>query len=250
MSDTRCRQGKAKVALVTGAARRVGRAIALELARAGYDVAVHHHRSHADAASLGDEIAAVGRRVCLVQGDLADADAPARMVAESVRQLGRLDVLVNSAAVFGRMSLEQFDRDAWQRELDVNLTAAAALCHHARPHLAADGVGRIVNICDISADRPWPGHLAYCVSKAGLVCLTKALARGLAPDILVNGVAPGIAVFPDDYDAKVRSRLTAQVPLGRTGQPEDVAAVVRFLVEDGCYITGQVINVDGGRSIG
>ena len=238
-----------KAALVTGAAKRVGRAIALELADAGCDVAVHCLGSRVEAAELCDRIGALGRRTCLLQGDLADADTPGRLVAEAVEGLGRLDVLVNNAAVFNRMSLEQFDPDAWQRVLQVNLTAVAALCHHARPHLASTGAGRIVNLCDIAADRPWAGHLAYCVSKAGLVCLTKALARELAPAIQVNGVAPGIAAFADDCDQDTRDRLAARVPLRRAGRPEEVAAVVRFLVEQGHYITGQIISIDGGRSI-
>lgn len=238
-----------RTALVTGAARRVGRAIALELAQAGCNVAVHYLSSKADAADLAEQIATTGRQSCLIRGDLADADTPARLVAEAVARLGRLDILINNAAVFDRISLDQFDYDAWQRVMQVNLTAVAALCHHARPHLASTGAGRIVNICDISGERPWPGHLAYCVSKAGLACLTKALARKLAPEVRVNGVAPGIAAFPDDLDQDARDRLTARVPMRRAGSPQDVAAAVRFLVENGDYITGQIINVDGGRSI-
>jgi pteridine reductase len=238
-----------KVALVTGAARRVGRAIALELADAGCDLAIHHHTSTADAADLRGRITAKGRRCCLIQGDLADADVPRRLVHETVEALSRLDVLVNNASVFGRMSLDDFDVDAWDRQLRVNLTAVAALCHHARPYLEAADPGKIVNLCDISADCPWPQHLAYCVSKAGLVCLTKALARELAPAVTVNGVAPGIAVFPDDYDQQTRDRLVAKVPLRRAGQPRDIAEAVRFLVEQGDYITGQILNIDGGRSI-
>ena len=236
-------------AIITGAARRVGRAIALDLARAGCDVAVHYHRSRNDAVALRDEITGLGRRCCLVPGDLADIATAGRLIAETVEALGGLDVLVNNAAVFAPMSLADFDPDAWQRTMQVNLTAVAALCHHARPHLAASGAGRIVNLCDIAADRPWVGHLAYCVSKAGLVCLTRALARELAPGVRVNGVSPGIAVFPDDYDQATRDRLIGKVPLGRPGSPEDVAAAVRFLVEQGDYVTGQIINVDGGRSI-
>ena len=147
-----------KAALVTGAAKRVGRAIALELADAGCDLAVHCLGSRVEAAELCDRIGALGRRTCLVQGDLADADTPGRLVAEAVEGLGRLDVLVNNAAVFNRMSLEQFDPDAWQRVLQVNLTAVAALCHHARPHLASTGAGRIVNLCDIAADRHGAGE--------------------------------------------------------------------------------------------
>ena len=238
-----------KVALVTGAAKRVGRAIALELAQAGCDVAIHHNASQAEAVELSDHIAGLGRRTRLIRGDLADPHTPSRLVQQTIQALGRLDVLVNNAAVFGRMSLDEFDREAWERELRINLTAVADLCHHARPHLEAADPGKIVNLCDIAAERPWPGHLAYCVSKAGLVCLTKALARGLAPAVQVNGIAPGIAEFPDDYDQQTRDRLVAKVPLGRPGTPQDVAAAVRFLVERGNYITGQILRVDGGRSI-
>ncbi len=238
-----------RIALVTGAARRVGRAIALELAGAGCDVAVHFQDSAAEAADLARRIETLGRRACLVRGDLADRDVPARLVAETVDHLGRLDVLVNNAAIFLPMPLEDFSPEAWDQMLQINLTAPAALCHHAQPHLPKSGAGRIVNICDIGAERPWAGYLAYCTSKAGLVCLTKALARELAPDVLVNGVSPGIAEFPEYYDQQTRDRLTAQVPMRRAGTPQDIAAAVRFLVTQSQYITGQILNVDGGWSI-
>jgi len=125
----------------------------------------------------------------------------------------------------------------------------AGLCHHARRYLDLHGTGKIVNLCDIHADRPYPDHLAYCVSKAGLAALTRGLARALAPSIQVNGVAPGIAVFPDEYTPEQREHLIAKVPLRRAGTPEDVAAAVHYLVESGDYVTGEIIRVDGGRSI-
>ena len=133
--------------------------------------------------------------------------------------------------------------------LRVNLTAPVALAYHAQKHLAARGRGRIVNLCDISAERPWSTHLAYCASKAGLVAATKALAKALAPRITVNGVAPGIAEFPDEYSERTRQDLIAQVPLRRAGTPEEVAQLVRFLVESGDYLTGEIIAIDGGRGI-
>jgi len=238
-----------KRALVTGAAKRVGRAIALELAGAGCDVAVHYWSSEDEAVGLREQITAVGRRCCLVRGDLGDPDTPGRLVDETVAALGGLDILVNNASVFGRMALEDFDPGEWERDLRVNLTAVAGMCHHARAHLLEGAGGKIVNLCDIAAERPWKGHLAYCVSKAGIVCLTKALARELAPKVQVNGVAPGIAVFPEYYDEATRQALIGRVPLKRAGSPVDVAATVRFLVERGDYITGQIIPVDGGRSI-
>jgi pteridine reductase len=128
------------------------------------------------------------------------------------------------------------------------LTAPAGLCHFAREHLAKGGRGNIVNLCDISAERPSPNHLAYGVSKAGLAALTQGLARALAPDIRVNAVSPGIADFPESYSPELRQRLTTQVPLKREGTPEGIARAVRFLVESGDYITGQILAVDGGRS--
>jgi pteridine reductase len=133
--------------------------------------------------------------------------------------------------------------------LRTNLTAPVGLSHFAAPHLAAHGMGKIVNLCDISSEHPWANHLAYCTSKAALVAVTKALAKALAPTIQVNGVSPGIAEFPDAYSDDTRRKLIAKVPLGRAGAPEDIAKAVRFLVESGDYITGQIIPVDGGRGL-
>ncbi len=243
------------VALVTGGAKRVGRAIALELARAGADVAVHYRRSRDEAEEVVADITRMGRRALSVAGDLADSASWPKIVQRTVEGLGRLDVLVNNASLFHsdhngpKDTLEGFDAKLWDEMLRVNLTAAVALCHYAQPHLTAHGRGKIVNVCDISADRPWPQHLAYCSSKAALVAATKALARALAPHVCVNGVAPGIAVFPESYPENVRRHLTSRVPLARPGSPEEVAVLVRFLVESADYITGQIILIDGGRSL-
>jgi pteridine reductase len=240
------------VALVTGGAKRVGRAIALELARGGCDVAVHYRRSQADAEAVVALANGSGRRAITVDGDLTDPAAWPRIVQRTVDGLGRLDILVNNASMFlpdGADSLEQFDSVVWDEMLRTNLTAPVGLCHHARRHLAANGMGKVVNVCDIAADRPWPDHLAYCASKAGLVAVTKALARALAPEVQVNGVAPGIAVFPDAYSDELRRELVDRVPLSRPGTPEEVALLVRFLVESADYITGQIVPIDGGRSL-
>jgi len=245
----RCRvKLQGTVALVTGGARRVGRAIALELAGAGCDVALHCHRSRGDAQEVANRIVAAGRRCEVVPGDLRRPEAAGEIVERTVAALGGLQILVNNASVFERMTLESFSIDDWDRTMRINVTAPAALAAAAREHLLRAG-GKIINLCDIAADRPWPGHLAYCASKAALVCLTKTLARALAPRVQVNGVAPGIAVFPEDYEDQVRQRLVDKVPLKRAGTPEDIARTVRFLAESGDYITGQILNVDGGRSI-
>jgi len=211
-----------KVALVTGGAKRVGRAIALELSEAGCDLAVHYHRSVTEAESVADAIRNLGRRCTLHVADLGDHESAALLVEDTVRCMGRLDILVNNASLF-RIdegdSLDTFDPVRWERMLGINLIAPAALCHHAAGHLRSHGEGKIINLCDISADRPWPEHLAYCASKAGLVNLTKSLARALAPAIQVNGVAPGLAEFATDHSRSVRDRLVRRVPAGRVGTP-------------------------------
>jgi len=166
-----------------------------------------------------------------------------------VRDLGRLDVLVNNASVFEKTPIEQADAAAWERILRTNTIAPALLARAAAPIMRQAGAGRIVNLIDILADRPIKGYGPYCASKAALAGLTRSLALELAPEITVNGIAPGVAVFAEDYDQDLGSRLTAKVPLKRTGSPEEIAAVVRFLVAQGDYITGQIIAVDGGMSL-
>ncbi len=240
------------VALVTGGARRVGRAIAMELARAGCDVAIHCHRSPSDASALEKELRTFGVRADVVTGDLSEPASWPSIIEHAVASLGRLDILVNNAAEFLTEkpdTLDALDHALWERMLRVNLIAPVALARYARPHLAAGGSGVIINMCDIAADRPWPKHLAYCASKAGLAAMTQALSRELAPNIRVNGVAPGIAVFPDEYDHQTREAITRRVPLGREGSPEEVARLVRFLVESADYVTGQIIRIDGGQSV-
>lgn len=240
------------VALVTGGAQRTGRAIVIELARAGCDVSIHYRSSRAEAEQLAADVGTMGRGAVTVAGDLTDPASWPVIVGQTVDHFQRLDILVNNASAFltGKPgSIDAFDRGQWESMLRTNVVAPAALCHHARAYLKAGGSGKIVNLCDISADRPWPRHLAYCVSKAALSALTKGLAVALAPAVQVNGVAPGIAVFPDEYSSETRRELTRRVPLGREGTPEEVAQLVRFLVESGDYITGQVIPIDGGRGV-
>ncbi|HOA73878.1 MAG TPA: SDR family oxidoreductase [Phycisphaerae bacterium] len=238
-----------KVALVTGAARRVGRAIALELARAGCDVAVHYRRSADAAAEVAEEVRRLGRRVCLVSGDLGDAATPERLVEEVAAALGGLGILVNNASVFDAAKFDDWSDSHWEQIFRVNLFAPAMAARAAARFMRRGGGGRIVNLTDILAERPIKGFAAYCASKAALISLTRSLARELAPDITVNAISPGIAVFPDDYDVELREKLTKRVPLGRPGTPEEVAAAVRFLVTSGDYITGTVLTLDGGRSI-
>lgn len=241
-----------RIALVTGGARRVGKAISLELARSGCDVAVHYRESRDQAHEVVAAIRDWGASAVAVEGDLSRAENAEAVVRATVEQLGGLDVLINNAAAFdadGSDNLANFDLQRWRRMFEVNVIAPAALAHAAHRHLQSKGNGCMVNLADICAERPWPDHLAYCASKAALVNLTLSLARAMAPDIRVNGVAPGIAIFPSTYSATLRESLVQRVPLRREGTPHDIAATVRFLVQDAPYITGQVITVDGGRVV-
>jgi pteridine reductase len=238
---------KGRVALVTGAARRVGRAIALRLARTGCHLAIHYRGSADEAATTADDCRTHGVEAEVFQADFDDPTAPAKLVQNVLRRFGRLDVLVNNASVFEPMTIDEFDLDAWEQTLRINLTAPMALTHAAAEPLRRAG-GRVINLCDAYSTRPWPSHLAYMASKGALDTLTRALARALAPDVNVVGIAPGVAAWPEHYDQQTRDRFTARIPLKRAGRPDDVAAAVHYVLTEGDYLTGVIIPIDGGRS--
>ncbi len=237
-----------KVALVTGSGKRVGRAIALALARAGADVVVHYNRSAAEAEAVAGEIRQMGLRATTHQADLADPGQIESMFA-AAEAFGRLDVLVNSAAVFERTPIESLTGEQWDDQMAVNARAAALCIRHAVP-LMRPGGGAIVNVTDISAEKAWGGFSAYCASKAALLALTRSCARALAGEnIRVNAVAPGVALWQEGASEREKERVLAQVPLRRPGRPEDVAAAVVFLARHD-YMTGQNLRVDGGWHMG
>lgn len=235
-------------ALVTGAGRRIGQAIAIGLARAGCDVAVHYHGSPEGAETTAREIRAAGRRAELLQADLSDATAARELADQAARALKRLDIVVNSAAIMVRESVDQVTPESWDATIDLNLRAVFFVSQGAIPHLRR-AKGKIVNIADLAGLEPWPAYVAHCVSKAGVIMLTKALARALAPDIAVNAVAPGAVLLPDEWDDAAREHIVETTPLRRLGAPADVVAAVRFLLADTDYVTGTVLVVDGGRLI-
>jgi len=237
-----------RVALVTGAGRRVGRAIALRLAQAGCRLAVHYLHSPDQARATAEQCGAAGPQAEVFRADLAEPAAARQLPQDVLARFGRLDVLVNNASVFERMALDEFDWQQWERTLRVNLTAPMLLTYTAREALRKVG-GRVINICDAAVGRPWPDHLAYVVSKGALETLTRVLARALAPEVNVVGIAPGAAVWREDYDEQTRARLVARIPLGRAGTPEDIAAAVHFVLSEGDYITGAILPVDGGRHL-
>jgi pteridine reductase len=238
--------------LVTGGARRIGAAIVRAAHAAGANVVVHCHRSHAEAERLVAGLEATRpQSTGIVEGDLLDVGRLRALVERAVLRFGRLDALVNNASSFHPTPLAGLTPDDWENLSGTNLRAPLFLAQAAAPHLARTR-GAIVNIVDIHADRPLAGFLAYTVAKSGLAGLTRALALELAPDVRVNGVSPGAILWPDDGEAfppAERERITAQTPLRRAGSAEDIAGAVKYLLFDAPFVTGQVLAVDGGRSM-
>src|SRR5438552_16932755 len=236
-------------ALITGAAKRVGRAIALKLASEGFDIAFTFRGSEAEAREVEQQIAKLRRQCLSIQADFTDPQSASQKVFQSfTSKFPRLDALINNASLYQTSSLQ----DATDQQIH-NLFAI----HFHTPFLLArrfenllrQSRGHIVNMIDLLADRPWPEFLAYSASKGALVCLTRGLARALAPDVTVNGIAPGVVEWPEDYPQSERDKYLKRVPLGRAGTPQDVANLIYFLITDGSYVTGQIIPLDGGRSI-
>jgi pteridine reductase len=236
------------MALVTGAGRRLGRAMAAALADRGMTLAIHHHGSSAGANELRQEIVAAGGRAVCFEADLTDAQAARALPARVVAEFGRLDVLVNSAAVMQRLSFEETTPEQWDAIQDLNLRAVFFCTQGAAPALRA-ARGKVVNLADLAGLEAWPGFAAHSVSKAGVVMLTKVLALSLAPDVTVNAIAPGAVLVPDEYDAEERDRLARATPLRRLGNPSDVVSALLYLLEGGDFVTGEVLVVDGGRLI-
>ena len=224
--------------LVTGAAKRIGRVIAIELHRAGFEVAIHYGSSRQEAQRVSRECG----RAPIFQADLTKVAEIERLF----RDVRDLDCLVNNAARFTRFDPLQITEADWDYIHDVNLKGAFFCCQQGAKQMMEKGSGRIVNISSLGGIRPWADHVHYCASKAGLIMLTKALAKALAPQISVNSVAPGVITFePDDEDARGMIRAT---PMQRPGKPEEVADAVRYFLTAPQFITGQILAVDGGLS--
>jgi pteridine reductase len=241
-----------KVILVTGGAKRVGAAICRRLHAAGASIALHYRSSAHEALALQAELEAHRpHSVLCVQADLLNLPDLPRMLHETVAHFGHLDALVNNASSFYATTLEEVDEAHWIDLVGTNLKAPLFLAQAAASELRHRH-GAIVNIVDIHAERPMQGHLLYSVAKAGLVALTKALAQELAPHVRVNAVAPGVIIWPEAggwEDEARRLQIVAHTLLKREGEPDDIARTVQFLISNAPYITGQVIAVDGGRSV-
>lgn len=241
-----------RVAIVTGAARRIGASIARALHGRGLNLVIHCRRSVGQARSLADEMNAIRRHsATVIEADLSARVAPAAITNCAMDTFGRVDVLVNNASAFYSTPIAESTQEDWERIMDSNLRAPYFLSKAASPILARHQ-GAIVNLVDIHGLVPLKHHAIYCQAKAGLIMQTRALARDLAPEVRVNAVAPGTILWPEGAaapSADGQAKILARVPLGRQGTPADIAGAVTFLALDAPYVTGQILAVDGGRML-
>lgn len=236
--------------LVTGGARRVGKAIVLSLLQAGCRVAVHYNRSRKEAESLKHEMeSGFGGHVLLVQGDVRSRTDWERMQVRITNTWDGLDVLVHNAAIFGTSDILEADDDEWREFMDVNLMSVVIGSQIFAPGMKQQGSGKIIAIGDVAGELIWPSYIPYAVSKAGVLALVSGLAQALAPEIQVNAVSPGPVLAPEEWSDEDARKIARELPLQRLGSPEDVADAVRFLIYSGDFITGQNIRVDGGRMV-
>jgi pteridine reductase len=236
-------------AVITGGARRVGREIARQLAAAGFDIAFTYNNSQGEARSLVDELHARGAAGIAIQSDLtAGWDAVDRIGNAVLTAFGRVDVLVNNASIYEPGGMSDFSLPRSRRMWAIHVETPVLLCKRFENELRA-ARGHVVNMLDLLVEKPLASHLEYCASKAALWNLTLSLARELAPDVTVNGIAPGVVEWPADYPQAEREKYLRRVPLGRAGTPNDVARAVLFFCREAPYVTGQILRLDGGRSL-
>ena len=238
------------VVLITGAAKRLGAALARGFHAAGANVAIHHHRSATEAGRLRDEFNTSRKNSAIAMSvDLRDAAQLPRLVEQTLAAFGRLDVLINNASTFYPTAVGSIELEHWDDLMGTNLKAPLFLSQAAAPALR-DAKGLIINMIDIHAQRPLRNHPVYCSAKAGLAMLTKSLARELGPDVRVNGIAPGPILWPEGgLDPKLQEEIVEKTLLKRRGAPDDIVRTALFFAVDATYVTGQILAVDGGRSV-
>jgi NAD(P)-dependent dehydrogenase (short-subunit alcohol dehydrogenase family) len=238
-----------QVALVTGGGRRIGRVIALALARAGADVVVNFHQSKAGAEATAAGIRALGRRAFTVCADVSDPKQVRAMFRAVERKFRRLDILVNNAGVFFPARWDRLTSDDWDKILAINLKGTFLCAQAAARIMQRQKSGRIINISSLGGLQAWPEYMHYCASKAGVISLTRSLAKALAPHIQVNSIAPGTILFSGEKRDARLNRIIRSTPLQKAGRPEDIAEMALYLASHGDFVTGQVFVVDGGKSI-
>jgi NAD(P)-dependent dehydrogenase (short-subunit alcohol dehydrogenase family) len=237
-----------KVALVTGAAKRVGRAIALTLAERGAELVIHYLDSEREAQEVLALAKQAGGKPVAVRGDVSVTADVNRIVETALQAFGRIEILVNNAAIFYRTPFEKLTEEDWDLFLDVNLKGPFLLCRKVGEIMIRQGRGKIINLADIAGTKVWAEYIPYSVSKAGLIALTQGLAKALAPAVQVNAIAPGAVLLPDGTTPDERERAIRRIPLDRLGSPEDIARAAVYLIEND-FITGEVLTVDGGQHL-
>jgi NAD(P)-dependent dehydrogenase (short-subunit alcohol dehydrogenase family) len=238
-----------KVALVTGAGRRIGRVIALTLARGGAHVVVNYNRSRAQAQALAREIAALGVQAAALRADVSRPQQVEAMFHKLEKRFGRLDILVNNAAVFFPRAWNELTEKDWDQILGTNLKGAFFCAQAAARLMMRQKSGAIINISSLGGLQAWPGYMHYCSSKAAVIMLTRCMAKALAPHVRVNSVAPGAILFPGEAPSAMIENVIRSTPLEKAGRAQDIADIVLFLATRAEFITGQVFAVDGGKSI-
>lgn len=238
-----------KICLVTGSAVRVGKAIALTLAGKGAKLIIHY-KSHEDKAQeTAEQIRKIGSEAMVLKADISQKEDWVRMRDLILKEWGKIDILVNNAAIFYRTPYLKISDNQWNDFMNINLKGVFHGCQIMGEAMLKNKSGKIINIADVSAESAWPNYIPYCISKAGVIALTRGLAKAFAPDITVNAVSPGTVMLAEEYDEDEEHFLIERTPLKRVGEPQDIANSVAFLIEGSDFITGAVINVDGGRSL-
>jgi len=240
---------KDRVVLVTGSAKRVGKCIALTLAEKGANVIVNYRTSQEKAEKVVEEIKKFGVKSISIGADISKAEEVKTMIEKIMNDFGSLHILVNNAAVFFKTPFKTLSEKDWDKTLDINLKGTFLCSKYAADEMLKRKEGKIINIADWSGVRPYTNYIPYCISKAGVIALTKAFAKTIAPYIQVNCILPGPIILPEDFTEEEREEITASVPLKRIGSPEDIASTVVFLIEGSDFITGGMYAVDGGRLI-
>jgi NAD(P)-dependent dehydrogenase (short-subunit alcohol dehydrogenase family) len=237
-----------KVALITGSAKRLGRAIAIELARRGARIAVHYRSEPREAEQTLQLVRTAGSGGAVFRAELTDNSAIEKMFQDIAKTFGGLDILINSASVFSPGVADKTSPELWDSQMDSNAKAPFFVAQHAARLMQARGQGKIVNIADVAGEVIWPGYISYSVSKAALIAVSRGLAKSYAPQIQVNAIAPGPVLFPDYYTEEQKRSAIERTLLKREGSPSDIVNAVVFLIEND-YITGEMIHVDGGRHL-
>ena len=240
---------KNKIVLITGGAIRLGRAITLDLVKNGAKVFCHYNSSEKEALSLMDEVKSFAGNLILIKSDFSKIDQAEKIISEILTETKCIDILINNAAVFFKTPLGKVSEDDWDKLFSINLKAPFFISQKVGLIMKDQGFGKIINIGDTSGLNPWPGYLPYSLTKSGIISMTKGLAKALAPEVLVNCINPGPVIIPDYYEESDIKNAVDKTLIKKTGSAEDIVQTVKYLIEGTDYITGSVLNVDGGRSI-